>query len=205
MRRFILQENVRRLQTLAAKAADEESRSHITSLLARAEDELAGGTNIWRRTCRFPIPEPIGHFIEDQLEELVDAQQAGFGSMQIYDPHRQTLCLVAQINFAPAFVSNFGVTPLQNGTVCSRAAMDRMTVTVADIQERANEFPGFAAYSAALGLRAVQSTPVLSQELGLLGVCSTHFLQTHQPTVGDGAAFERAVSRLRPVMERLLQ
>jgi GAF domain-containing protein len=122
----------------------------------------------------------------------------------LFDPAQDTLYLVAQINFAAVFVESFGQVRPGHGSVCARAMDLKKSVYVSDVLAD-GEFAGLQALSDQSGVRAIQSTPILSQTGTLLGIFSTHFLQPRQFNEADrkvcadyALRFSRALGANRP-------
>lgn len=202
MLRFLLQENVRHFRSLLAHARDDDERHRLAGLLKEAEEKLADGSQIWRHTCpHLAISPALGNLLEDELEGVVVAHQAGHGSLQLFDPARDTLYLVAQINFARWFLQDFGQVGPDDGSVCALAMRRKEGVFVSDVL--ADE--ALRAFSGRSGVRAVQSTPILSRDGALLGMFSTHFLRPRAFDEADrricadyAARFSNAISAKRP-------
>ena len=204
MRRFILQENVRRLQALLSHATDDARRGQLSALLAEAENELAIGMDVWRHTSHLNIPRPVSQMLEDELEEFVERQRAAYGSLQIYDGQERVLYLVAQLNFTASLVHNFGSIPvLDGGTVCARAAALGESIYVPDLRENGSDYPLTVAH-ASDKVRAVQSTPVFAKDGNLLGVFSSHYAESHDFNEEERMSCAKTALRLRPLMERAL-
>lgn len=177
MRRFILRTNVDRFKALLADSATDIERGQLNRLLMQAEQELRGSTEIWKLTCpHLHLNPSLGHLLENQLDKFVLNQNAGYGSLQLWDSRTETLYLVAQSNFREQFAQVFAVVRAGDGTVCEKAAAGGETIFVKDIQA-SDAFEGVRPFASQNGIHAVQSTPIQTKTGALLGVFSTYFCE----------------------------
>lgn len=123
-------------------------------------------------------PEPI-------LGEIIDAaiaiSGADFGSVQLVDPQSSGLRIAAQRGF-PRWWIDFWNSAGKGQGVCGKALERGTRVIVEDVES----CPIFADTPALeiqrrAGVRAVQSTPLVSRSGMPLGVFSTHYRKTHSP------------------------
>jgi hypothetical protein len=115
-----------------------------------------------------------------QLEELLDAAliltQADMGNMQTLDED-DDLRIVVQRGFHRPFLEFFDrVTPNETGSSCGRAKSVRERVVVEDVT-KSPIFLGTPSMKVMLtaGVRACQSTPLITHTEELVGVLSTHY------------------------------
>jgi PAS domain S-box-containing protein len=140
------------------------------------EADLDAMTRLHGLASRF-LPERGA--LEPVLIEIVDAAiaiaAADFGNMQILDPRTSDLTIVAQRGFAPWWVEFWNTASAGRG-VCGTALELRQRVVVEDI-EVSPIFAGTAALDVQrrAGVRAVQSTPLLTRSGKPIGVVSTHY------------------------------
>jgi PAS domain S-box-containing protein len=118
--------------------------------------------------------------IELMLDAIIDLQHADFGMVQLDDPERNGLVIVAHRNFPPAFLNYFALVR-ECGTACGCAARGGGMVIIEDIQSD-ERFSAHRQIAAEAGFRAVQSTPLIGHRGNLLGVASTHFRDAHRPS-----------------------
>lgn len=111
---------------------------------------------------------------------IVDAAAAlmssGFASLQAYSPERQELRLLAHKGFRPESAAFWEVVRLGSGTACGIAASSGARSLIPDVEApESNVGRGNLDAYRKSGIRAVQSTPLLSQSGQLLGMLSTHW------------------------------
>jgi diguanylate cyclase (GGDEF)-like protein/PAS domain S-box-containing protein len=116
------------------------------------------------------------------LDAAIDLMSADFGSMQKFYPEREELRLLAWRGFHPASATFWEWVHLGSASACGAALSEGRRVILPDIE--ACDFmtgTGDLEASHRSGIRAVQSTPLVSRSGQLLGMISTHWRQTHQP------------------------
>jgi hypothetical protein len=138
-------------------------------------------------------------------QQMVDAAVrltgSDFASLQLLDPTRDELQLVAHRGFpadAAAFWDRVGV---QSGTSCGRALERRQRVVVPDVEE-APFIRGtidLRVFRDA-GIRAMQTTPLVARDRRLVGMISTHWRRRYTPDAGE---FERFDVLARDVADAL--
>jgi PAS domain S-box-containing protein len=140
-------------------------------------------------------------------EKVVDAAMAimrsDFASMQLYHPERGELRLLAYRGFNPSAAAFWEWVRPASGSTCGVALATRQRSVVADI-----ELSDFMAGSEDLetyrqtGIRAVQSTPLISRNGRLLGMISTHWGQVHQPSEHDLRLLDVLARQAADLIER---
>src|SRR5262245_5828033 len=116
------------------------------------------------------------------LDAAVRLMAADMGSMQIFDPERNELGLLASEGFHPDSAAFWKRVSFDSASTCGLALTAGSRVIVPDV-----ETCGFMANTADLDayrrsdIRAVQSTPLVSRSGRLLGMISTHWRKPHRP------------------------
>jgi PAS domain S-box-containing protein len=123
---------------------------------------------------------------EKILDAAVAIMRSDFASMQMFDPERGELRLLAHRGFNQAAAAFWERVQPASGSTCGAALATGNRSIVPDI-----ELSDFMAGSEDLetyrqtGIRAVQSTPLVSRAGRLLGMISTHWRNPHQPSEHD--------------------
>jgi signal transduction histidine kinase len=122
------------------------------------------------------------------LDAAVAIMHSEFASMQMLVPERGggELRLLAFRGFDPQAAKFWGSVGPTSACSCGRALGTGGRVIVGDI-ERCDWMAGTedqATYRNT-GIRAVQSTPLISRTGGVLGIISTHWRRPHEPTAGE--------------------
>jgi signal transduction histidine kinase len=123
-------------------------------------------------------------------EKVVDAaiaiMRSDMGSMQMLDPKRGQLRLLTRKGFHPESAAFWEWVRVDSGSSCGAALRDGQRAVVADV-ESSESMAGTddLHFYRLSGIRAVQSTPLVSRSGHLLGMISTHWRKPHQPSEHD--------------------
>lgn len=132
----------------------------------------------------FSSPSEI--MVMDQLAEWNRQHlDARYASAQVYNSGTKCLRVVAQREFAPGLLDQFGDMPIAtSNTVCARAARLHAPILIPDVTEDEDWTP-YLSFSEAAGIGGVLSIPLLSKAGDLLGVTSCHFGSRARPTAKE--------------------
>lgn len=108
------------------------------------------------------------------LDEAVDICDASFGLLQRFNPLFPGLEIIHQVGFKKSFLDIFHLVKLDESCACSRAFRNNQRVIIPDVTVDP-EFSPYRAIAAAVGFRAVQSSPLRDMNGSPIGVLSTHF------------------------------
>jgi|GEM_PF-5264723 len=160
-----------------AEAALEESRAELAAEL-EAMRELHGlSTELLQE-------ERLGSLADMVVDTAVEFVDADAGSLQLYDPQQEDLELVAHRGLTETAVATWTRVGPEDDSTCGRALRTGDHVAVPDVEDAA-----FMADTDVLetfrevGIRAVQTTPLVSRSGDVLGMVSTHWSQPH--TISD--------------------
>jgi PAS domain S-box-containing protein len=140
---------------------------------------------------------------EKVLDAAVAIMRSDFASMQMFYPQRGELRLLAYRGFNPTAAAFWEWVRPGSGSTCGVALATGDRSIVPDI-----ELSDFMAGSEDLetyrqtGIRAVQSTPLLSRAGGLLGMISTHWRNPHQPSERDLRLLDVLARQAADLIER---
>jgi PAS domain S-box-containing protein len=116
------------------------------------------------------------------LYEILDAtillMDADLGNIQLYDPERNTLEIIAQRGFPPEFMTALGTVTISDETAGARSLRNRERVVIRDVNADAAYAP-YRKVAALAGYRAVQSTPLIGRDGEFLGALLTHLREPH--------------------------
>jgi len=117
------------------------------------------------------------------LDAAIELMSADMGSMQVFDPERGELRLLAERGFHPESATYWQWVRLNSGSTCGMALSAGCRVIVPDIEAH-EAIVGTADLDAyrRSEIRAVQSTPLVARSGRLLGMISTHWRKPHRPT-----------------------
>lgn len=136
--------------------------------------------------CMQPGPD-LATCLQAILSAGVSLAKADKGTLQLFEPHSNTLAVVAHHGFEQLFLKFFErVGDGAHAAVCAAAMRSRKRVIVDDVMtsELFAEQPSQKVLIDA-GVRAVISTPVLSSQDNLLGMISVHYTRPYLPMRRD--------------------
>jgi GAF domain-containing protein len=115
------------------------------------------------------------------LDRSLELSGTCFGNVQLMDWRSGYLEIKAQRGFQSEFLSFFERVKFDHGSACARALRNRDTIVINDIMTD-EQFSPYREIGCRAGIRAVQSTPLVSSSGALLGVLSVHFMMVQRPT-----------------------
>lgn len=144
--------------------------------------------------------EALYHPIADAAAELMGSDAA---SIQMLDEPRSRLLLLASRGFHPDSANFWQVVGLEGKSSCAAALQSQRRVVIPDVENcesvAATEDLTFYRRS---GIRAVQSTPLISRTGALLGMISTHWKRPFQPPEDDLILFDLLARQTADLIER---
>ena len=139
--------------------------------------------------------------LQEVLNVAIDISGADRGSIQLLDPLSGLLIKTNEAGFDPPFVEVFsdGAEPSASNV----AFETQQRVIVEDVRQ-SELFVGSPSLSAMTkaGVRAVQSTPLVSSAGNVLGVISTHFQTTRRPTEQEMRLMDLLARQAADYLER---
>ena len=153
------------------------------------------------------LPEAdISTLYEKVIDAAVSIMRSDFASIQMYYPERGSggeLRLLASHGFQSHATKFWEWVRADSQCTCGVALRTGRRVIASDV-----ETADFMANTADLatyqqnGIRAVQSTPLVSRDGKLLGMISTHWRKPHQPSERDLRMFDILVRQAADLIER---
>jgi signal transduction histidine kinase/ActR/RegA family two-component response regulator len=145
----------------------------------------------------------VGDFYQKLVDAAAMLMRSDFASMQRFDPERGALQLIAHKGFSVEALAFWEWVPPLRPCACGLALHRQERCIVPDYE--AWEFVAgsneLAAFRAA-GVRAVQSTPLLSRSGILVGMISTHWKHPHQPSERDLRLLDIIARQAADLIER---
>jgi PAS domain S-box-containing protein len=178
---------------IARQLAFAIQRNRVDQQLRERESQLAGELAAAGMLQELSIEMAGQSDTEALYDKLIDSavmiMRSDFASLQQYYPHlgaRGELKLLGHRGFPPETARFWTWVRADSSCTCGVAITRRERVIAADV-----EHTDFMAGTADLqtyrntGIRAVQSTPLISRGGELVGMISTHWKESHQPTGRD--------------------
>jgi PAS domain S-box-containing protein len=145
--------------------------------------ELADMRRLQEISLRLLDQGDIDSLYDAILDAAVTLLRSDMGSMQLLDPLRGELRLLAARGFEPASIKSFEWVGRHTATSCGAALRAGHRVVITDI-DSCNFIAGTPAHQALCdcGIRAAQSTPLRSRSGVVIGMVTNHWRKPHQPT-----------------------
>ena len=147
-----------------------------------ADDDVDGDAHLHDISTRLIQEGDLDSLYSHILDAAMDLMRSDFGSMQIYHPERGELRLLEWRGFHPQSAAFWEWVSVDHHSTCGAALAAGRRVLVEDVETSAlvDGTPDQLEYRRS-GIRAVQSTPLLSRSGDLLGMISTHWAEPHLP------------------------
>ncbi len=169
----------------------------------RLAAELAATQALQEISTRMIYEGDIGSLYEQVLDAAMAVMQSDMASMQVVDEGEDALRMLAFRGFGPEFGRVFELNRRDRKTTCNAARRVGHRVIVADVGtcDFIVGTPSLEAYRKA-GIRAVQSTPLISRSGRLLGMISTYWRRPHQPSERDLRLLDVLARQAADLLER---
>ena len=185
--------------SLERRRAEEALRETQRQLVS----ELAATRQLQKISTQLIHASDAEVLYEKILDAAVAIMRSDFASMQMFYPERGELRLLAYRGFNPTAAAFWEWVRPGSGSTCGAALATGDRSIVPDI-----ELSDFMAGSEDLetyrqtGIRAVQSTPLVSRAGRLLGMISTHWRNPHQPSERDLRLLDVLARQAADLIER---
>ena len=138
------------------------------------------------------------------LEAATDLTSADMASLQAFSADRGELRLLAHRGFHPESAAFWEIVCVNSASSCALAMSSGARTIVPDIEacESMADTADLDAYRRS-GIRAVQSTPLISRSGRLLGMISTHWHNPHQPSELSLRPFDVLARQAADLIERV--
>ncbi|MGB7022544.1 MAG: PAS domain S-box protein [Candidatus Acidiferrales bacterium] len=169
----------------------------------RLEMELAATRQLAEISVKLVEEGNCDALYEKVLDAAIAILRSDMGSMQMLDPDRGELRLLASKGFHPESAAFWEWVRVDSGSSCGAALRDAQRSVVPDV-----DLCDFMAGTEDLhfyrlsGIRAVQTTPLVSRSGRLLGMISTHWREPHQPSEHDLQLLEMLTRQAADLIER---
>ncbi len=161
--------------------ARKNTEAELDALRRRLDADLNSMVRLHQISTKFFREADLRALLEESLETAINITGADKGKIQLFDEASSTLKMMVHRGFGTRFLEFFATVGL-GCAACGEAAKRRERVVVENITES----PIFIGtqeldYMLEAGVRAIQSTPLISRSGRLVGVLSTHYRATCRP------------------------
>lgn len=179
----------------------EEARVLYEASLRR---ELRDARALQQLSSKVIIEDDVDSLYEDVLDAAIDIMQADCASVRMYVPERNALRLLRSRNLDPETVASWGWVDASSTTISGAAFVTHQRVLVSDVEaEDAGVTIEDLGPFRLSGIRAVQTTPLVSRSGRAIGVISTYWRAPHTPTDRELGLMDVVARQVADVIERL--
>jgi PAS domain S-box-containing protein len=152
-----------------------ESRHRLASEASALARLSEASTRLWES-------QNLAAGLDEILKTVMALAGSSKGNIQLLNPGRNTLSIVAHEGFDPGFLATFEhISAEERGAACGRALNARQPVVIEDVIADEAYAP-FHEVARTAGYRAVVSVPLFGADGSALGAISVHFPEPHRPT-----------------------
>jgi PAS domain S-box-containing protein len=152
-------------------------------------------------SSRLWLKRDLRHALDEILAGAIELLGADMGIIRTLDPARGVLKIAAHRGFEQEFIDSFCEVSAVIDSPCARTLRSGKRMVIADVEED-NLFTPLRSRARSAGVRAVQSTPILSRERAPLGTLTTHFQLVHKPAEQDLHLLDLYVRQAADIIER---
>ena len=187
----------------ARKQVEDALRASEAALTEDPAQELADTQQIQRISTQLIQESTLDILYEQILEAAIAVMRSDLASIQMLDLDQNALRLLAWKGFDPASAAFWEWVCADAGSACGVAWRMGERVIVPDV-ERCEFIAGTQdlKYYRLSGIRAVQSTPLISRHGRLIGMLSTHWSTPHQPAERELRLLDVLARQVADLIER---
>lgn len=180
----------------------EQALSERAQAQRRLEEQLADAHLLQEVSSTLIDEQAVQGLYERLLAVASQVMRSDFASMQRLHREHDALELLAHRGFSPEAVERWKWVQATSSTTCGATFRDRSRVIAADVERSLEVGLDDLAIFRRLGIRSVQSTPLVSRSGEFLGVISTHWREPHAPSERDLRLFDVIARQAADLIER---
>ena len=166
--------------------------------------ELRDARSLQQLSSKVIIEDDVDSLYEDVLDAAIEIMQADCASVRMYVPDRNALRLLRSRNLNAETVASWGWVEASSTTISGTSFVTRQRVLVSDVEaeDAGVSIEDLGAFGLS-GIRAVQTTPLVSRSGHAIGVISTYWREPHTPTDRELGLMDVVARQVADVIERL--
>lgn len=140
------------------------------------------------------------HVLKEIVDSAVDITGADFGNIQLLDPESHQLKIMAHQGFPKWWLDYWNTVSEGQGT-CGTALEKGKRIIVEDVENNPIFNGETLDVQLKAGVRAVQSTPIMTRTGKPLGMFSTHYKNPHRPNQREIQLLDLLASQIADIIE----
>jgi two-component sensor histidine kinase len=173
------------------------------TLAQQLNRELEDARRLQEISTRLIQHDDASALYDGVLDAAILLMRSDMATMQVFDPLRGALRLLGARGFDPAAIGAFQWVSRDTGSSCAAAlrAGERVVIPDIDICEFIVGTPAHGALRAC-GIRAAQSTPLLTRSGNLIGMITNHWRTPHEPEARELVLIDVLARQAADLIER---
>ncbi|WP_148661197.1 PAS domain S-box protein [Flavisolibacter tropicus] len=192
---------------IISRHSETQERIRAEEALQQSQTQLAeemADTRQLQHTSSQLIDEDNIDALYDQiLDAAIAIMDSDMGSIQLLSSEKNELLLLTYKGFSPESAKTWKWITLESTTSCGMAFAKGARVVVSDVHSCKSMFDAenFEAFRLS-GIKAVQSTPLVSRTGKILGMLSTHWRSAHEPAERELSLLDVLARQMADLIER---
>lgn len=193
----------RSLQEAKQLAERKKAEEELIATKDRLINELAGSSRLHEMSVLLVSQTDMKSLYDEFLKAAIELTHADMGNMQLVDEDGN-LKIIAQHGFSAPFLEFFSYVTSDSHASCGKAQASKKRVIVEDTTT-SPIFVGTPSLKVLLdaGIRACQSTPLITRSGELIGVINTHYRKPHVPDDSDLRFLDLLVRQAADIIEHM--
>jgi signal transduction histidine kinase len=185
----------------AEQALEAERTSELVKTSELLDMEVQGLNIIHDLSMKYLAGEDMKKLLQEIVEGAMIITGADKGNLQLLERSSKKLQIAAHKGFGATFFGSFDSVAAGEG-ICGRAMERRERVMVEDVSTCGFLSESFLTALLEEGIRAVQSTPLITRSGCVEGVISTHFKKRHVPPERELRIIDILARQAADILER---
>jgi len=160
---------------------------------AQLAADLAGMRRLYELNQRLAGIDSLDTALKEILALAIKFTETDRGNIQLFRPETKALEIVAHLGLGKPFLDHFRYNGCNAACEAALRAKTRVVIEDTDAELILKGTEDLAVFEAD-GIRAVQSTPLITRQGKVIGMLSTHFTEPHQPTADQFALIDLLAS-----------
>ncbi|HXS58368.1 MAG TPA: PAS domain S-box protein [Hanamia sp.] len=180
-----------------------ESRKQLEASEEKLSLELDGTRKLQSISTRLIQEDKVTNLYEQLVNAAIELMHSDMGSIQMYHPEKNQLQLMGWKGFHPESAKFWKWVTADSKSSCGMALENNQRIIIPDIDlDEAMAGTEDLYFSQLSGIKAVQSTPLISRNGNIVGMISTHWSKPYQPTESELRLFDVLARQAADLIER---